>query len=391
MAFWDIFRKKESRTNVAIVMNALSYRRLSDQEVMIRGYKEVPYIYAGINLIARAIANLDYQIVDSSDTPVEGTQLEKLWKNPNPFEAQSAFLKAVVISLLISGNAFIEIVRAGNRIIELYNLNPLRMVVKAGERKGIIDSYEYRAGAQTVVFDPSEIIHIKLFNPFDDVLGLSPLIVLKDVIEQYLAIKGWQNSLLQNGMRPSGAFVTQDPLTEEQYQRLREELYRYTGPANAGRPLILEGGLDWKPLSMSPQEFDWVTAEKLILRAIAVTLGVAPELIGEPEFKTYSNFQEANRQFYMNTVVPLAELILEEFNRALEPTFKYRIAIDYDSIDALQEEYSEVWKRAIEGVKAGILTPNEARAMLGYEPVKGGDYTLVSANLVPMGVDLDED
>jgi HK97 family phage portal protein len=142
---------------------------------------------------------------------------------------------------------------------------------------------------------------------------------------------------------------------------------------------------------MSPQEFDWVTAEKLILRAIAVTLGVAPELIGEPEFKTYSNFQEANRQFYMNTVVPLAELILEEFNRALEPTFKYRIAIDYDSIDALQEEYSEVWKRAIEGVKAGILTPNEARAMLGYEPVKGGDYTLVSANLVPMGVDLDED
>ena len=391
MAFWDIFRKKESRTNVAIVLNALSYRRLSDQEIMVRGYKEVPYIHAGINLIARAIANLDYQIVDDSGSPVEGTQLEKLWKNPNPFEAQSAFLKAVVISLLISGNAFIEIVRAGNRIIELYNLNPLRMVVKAGERKGIVDSYEYRAGAQTVVFDPSEIIHIKLFNLFDDFLGLSPLIVLKDIIEQYLAIKELQNSLLQNGMRPSGAFVTQDPLTEEQYQRLKAELYRYTGPANAGRPLILEGGLDWKPLSMSPQEFDWVTAEKLILRAIAVTLGVAPELIGEPEFKTYSNFQEANRQFYMNTVVPLAELILEEFNRALEPTFKYRIAIDYDSIDALQEEYSEVWKRAIEGVKAGILTPNEARAMLGYEPVKGGDYTLVSANLVPMGVDLDED
>jgi HK97 family phage portal protein len=391
VAFWDIFRKKESRTNVAIVLNALSYRRLSDQEIMVRGYKEVPYIHAGINLIARAIANLDYQIVDDSGSPVEGTQLEKLWKNPNPFEAQSAFLKAVVISLLISGNAFIEIVRAGNRIIELYNLNPLRMVVKAGERKGIVDSYEYRAGAQTVVFDPSEIIHIKLFNPFDDFLGLSPLIVLKDIIEQYLAIKELQNSLLQNGMRPSGAFVTQDPLTEEQYQRLKAELYRYTGPANAGRPLILEGGLDWKPLSMSPQEFDWVTAEKLILRAIAVTLGVAPELIGEPEFKTYSNFQEANRQFYMNTVVPLAELILEEFNRALEPTFKYRIAIDYDSIDALQEEYSEVWKRAIEGVKAGILTPNEARAMLGYEPVKGGDYTLVSANLVPMGVDLDED
>jgi HK97 family phage portal protein len=391
VAFWDIFRKKESRTNVAIVLNALSYRRLSDQEIMVRGYKEVPYIHAGINLIARAIANLDYQIVDDSGSPVEGTQLEKLWKNPNPFEAQSAFLKAVVISLLISGNAFIEIVRAGNRIIELYNLNPLRMVVKAGERKGIVDSYEYRAGAQTVVFDPSEIIHIKLFNLFDDFLGLSPLIVLKDIIEQYLAIKELQNSLLQNGMRPSGAFVTQDPLTEEQYQRLKAELYRYTGPANAGRPLILEGGLDWKPLSMSPQEFDWVTAEKLILRAIAVTLGVAPELIGEPEFKTYSNFQEANRQFYMNTVVPLAELILEEFNRALEPTFKYRIAIDYDSIDALQEEYSEVWKRAIEGVKAGILTPNEARAMLGYEPVKGGDYTLVSANLVPMGVDLDED
>lgn len=307
MAFWDRFRKKESRTNVAIVMNALSYRRLSDQEVMIRGYKEVPYIHAGINLIARAIANLDYQIVDDSDSPVEGTQLEKLWRNPNPHEAQSSFLKAVVISLLISGNAFVELVRAGNRIVELYNLNPLRMVVKAGDRKGVVESYEYRVGGQVVTFDPSEIVHIKLFNPFDDFLGLSPLIVLKDVIEQYLAIKAWQNALLQNGMRPSGAFVTQDPLTEEQYQRLKAELHRYTGPANAGRPLILEGGLDWKPLSMSPQEFDWVTAEKLILRAIAVTLGVAPEVIGEPEFKTYSNFQEANRQFYMNTVVPLAE------------------------------------------------------------------------------------
>jgi HK97 family phage portal protein len=172
---------------------------------------------------------------------------------------------------------------------------------------------------------------------------------------------------------------------------LKEEAKNYQGAANTGKPLILEGGLKWQQISYNPDQFDWSSAQKILLREIAVVLGVAPELIGEPEFKTYSNFQEANRQLYSNTVIPLAEMIIEEFNRELSRYFSnILIAIDYDSIDALQEEQSHTWDRAVKGVQAGILTPNEARELLGYKPIKGGNYTMVSANLIPMGLGIDE-
>jgi HK97 family phage portal protein len=382
---------KESRTQ-ATILEAYKYVRQPNFQAMIsEGYKQVPYVYAAINLIARAVANLRY-VTKKNETVLETeNEFWNLFSNPNPFQGQTSFLKEIVTCLLTTGNAFIEIILAGNKPKELYNLAPDRMRIIPGNQKGIVKRYEYTVNGYTLELPAEEVIHIKLYNPNDDFFGLSPLHVLAYTIDQYIEMKKWQNGLLANGMRPSGAFVSEAPLSQTQYERLKEEAKNYQGAANTGKPLILEGGLKWQQISYNPDQFDWSSAQKILLREIAVVLGVAPELIGEPEFKTYSNFQEANRQLYSNTVIPLAEMIIEEFNRELSRYFSnILIAIDYDSIDALQEEQSHTWDRAVKGVQAGILTPNEARELLGYKPIKGGNYTMVSANLIPMGLGIDE-
>jgi len=382
---------KESRTQ-ATILDAFKYVRQPNFKAMIaEGYKQVPYVYAAINLIARTIANLKY-ITKKNETVLETeNDFLTLFTNPNPFQGQTSFLKEVVVCLLTTGNAFIEIILAGNKPKELYNLAPDRIKIIPGNQKGIVERYEYTINGYTLQIPAEEMIHIKLYNPNDDFFGLSPLHVLAYTIDQYIEMKKWQNGLLANGLRPSGAFVNEAPLSQTQYERLRDEIKQYQGAANSGKPLILEGGLKWQSISYSPDQFDWSSAQKILLREIAVVLGVAPELIGEPEFKTYSNFQEANRQLYSNTVIPLAEMILEEMNRELSRYFSNIVlGIDYDSIDALQEEQTSTWDRAMRAVQAGILTPNEAREMLGYKPIKGGNYTMVSANLVPMGLGIDE-
>jgi len=205
------------------------------------------------------------------------------------------------------------------------------------------------------------------------------------VIQQYVYMKLWHINLMKNEARPSGAFVVQGMLTDEQYQKLKEQIdQQLTGASGAGRPLILEGGMDWKELSVSPKELDWIMTQKMLVREIAVALGIAPELLGDSENKTYSNFQEARRQFYYNTVLPLAELIVYEMNRVLGENGFKGFEIAYEDIDALAEDQTIIFDRALRGVQAGVLTINEARKELNLPPIKGGDQIFMNASLMPM-------
>ena len=124
------------------------------------------------------------------------------------------------------------------------------------------------------------------------------------------AAGAWNKALLDNAARPSGALVFAGPvgttLTDTQFDRLKTELEAsYQGAANAGRPLLLDGGLDWKPLSMSPKDMDFIEAKNSAAREIALAFGVPPLLLGLPGDNTHANYAEANRAFYRQTVIPL--------------------------------------------------------------------------------------
>jgi hypothetical protein len=176
----------------------------------------------------------------------------------------------------------------------------------------------------------------------------------------------------RQGLVPSGALVYSAAggnLSDEQFERLKNELEaHYQGAANAGRPLLLEGGLDWKGLSLSPKDMDFVEAKHIAAREIALSFGVPPMLLGIPGDNTYSNYAEANRAFYRQTVVPLISRIASALGNWLGDSFggNLRLVPNLDEVPALSIEREALWKRVGE---ASFLTDDEKRAAAGYEPL----------------------
>ncbi len=162
-----------------------------------------------------------------------------------------------------------------------------------------------------------------------------------DFIAGKYAAAGWNKALLDNSARPSGALVYQPKdggnLSSDQYQRLKEELEAgYSGAVNAGRPLLLEGGLDWKAMGLSPKDMDFIEARNGAARDIALALGVPPMLVGIPGDNTYANYQEANRAFYRLTVLPLIARTAASFSVWLSGSYAgLRLEPDLDRIAGL--------------------------------------------------------
>ena len=195
-------------------------------------------------------------------------------------------------------------------------------------------------------------------------------------VDIHNAAGSWNKALLDNSARPSGVLVYAPAeagmgLSHEQYERLKEELEQgFQGAGNAGRPLLLEGGLDWKATSLSPRDMDFTDAKHAAARDIALAFGVPPMLLGIPGDNTYSNYQEANRAFWRQGVLPLAGKFAKAFSAWLAPAFgaDLRLAVDLDRIDALGAEREALWNRLRE---ADFLTPDEKRAAVGYGPLQG--------------------
>jgi HK97 family phage portal protein len=221
------------------------------------------------------------------------------------------------------------------------------------------------------------ILHLTFFHPLDDHYGLAPIEPAAVAIDTHNAGSKWNKALLDNAARPSGALVYSGPegavLSDSQFDRLKRELTdTYQGAVNAGRPLLLEGGLDWKAMSLTPKDMDFLEAKHTAAREIALAFGVPPMMLGIPGDNTYANFLEANRCFFRQTVLPLASRIGNSFAQWLSPQFGdgIRIVVDTDRIDALAADRAALWERVS---NAAFLTLNEKREAVGYAPIEGGD------------------
>ncbi|MGE0036997.1 MAG: phage portal protein [Xanthobacteraceae bacterium] len=304
---------------------------------------------------------------------------------PNPRQDGPTLFEALYGYLLLAGNAYLEAVtidgEGGASVRELYALRPDRMRVVPGS-DGWAEAYDYSAGGRTVRFDQGArplppILHLASFNPLDDHYGLSPLEAAAVAVDTHNAAAKWNKALLDNAARPSGALVYAGPegavLSDSQFDRLKQELEQtYQGAMNAGRPMLLEGGLDWKAMSLSPKDMDFMEAKHAAAREIALAFGVPPMLLGIPGDNTYANYQEANRVFWRSTVLPLVNRTAAALTQWLAPAFgdDVRLAVDTDRIEALSADRAALWERV---TGAPFLTVNEQRAAVGYGAIAGGD------------------
>lgn len=334
------------------------------------GYGRNPIVYRCVRMIAEAAASTPMAVFEGG-VRRDDHPLADLLCRPNVEQGGVEFLEGVYGALQTSGNAFVEGVGEGP-LQELWSLRPDRVKVVPGP-SGWPAAYEYSVDGRAVQIARREdgfmpVMQLKLFHPTDDHYGQSPLEAAAAAIDVHNASGAWNKALLDNAARPSGALVygagTQDHMTEAQFESLKSQLEAaHTGAAQAGRPLLLEGGLDWKPMSLSPAEMDFIDGKHAAAREIALAFGVPPQLLGLPGDATYSNYREANAAFWRGTVVPLVRKMAQSLGTWLIPIWPdVRIEPDLEAVPALSAEREALWTRL---AAADFLTDEEKRALAG--------------------------
>lgn len=372
------------------------------------GYQKNTIVFRCVNLISEEAAAIPWQLFSGQGddrTEIEAHPLLDLLHKPNPLTAGASFFQHVYSFRLLSGNSYIEAVTVGGganpgRPLELWTHRPERMKVKPS-KSGQIRAYVFEMNGRKVFWEVDEvtqaslILHSKTFNPLNDFYGQSPLEAAATEVDQHNAAGDWNFSLLRNSAKPSGAFVhtpnkdgVTQALDDTQYTRLQDQMERrHMDRFNAGRPMILEGGMDWRQISMSPSEMDWLKGRDMAARDIAMAYDVPPQLVGIEGSQTYANFEQAVLSLYDNAVLPLVDCYKDDLNMWLTPMYGDDLFLDFDldAIEALAPRRQAKWNNVS---TADFLTINEKRQELGFEPLKDAmaDQLLVGIGSIPLGM-----
>jgi HK97 family phage portal protein len=323
--------------------------------------------YRCVRMIAEAASSIPVLLYEGNSE--RGTHpLLDLIKRPNPSQSGRDLFENIISFLLVAGNSYIEVSSLDGTPRELISLRPDRVKVIAGSN-GWPEAYEYSVHGSSVRLPAETVLHIRQFNPLDDYYGQSPLEAAQRSIDTHNAASAWNKAMLDNAARPSGALVysaSEGRLTSEQFERVRDELESsYQGAANAGRPMVLEGGLDWKQMGYSPADMQFTDTKNASAREIALAFGVPPMLLGIPGDNTFANYAEANRTFWRQTVVPHVGRVMEALTNFVAPQFgdSLRLGFDLDQVEALAPDRDALWARV---EAASFLTNDEKRAAVGY-------------------------
>ena len=384
-----------------------SGNRLTPSQALVY-YSDIAPLFTGIDMIAAELGSIDIAIKDTkAGQYLFEHDLIKLINNPSAFSSGREFLEQLASFYLITGNVFIIATGPVTRPpLELQVVNPACVQLQAGldgyldeitvvgtngttsrkfKRKEVGGRFRYYAGAE------AEIWHIKSFNSklyAGELWGMSPLTPIMHELEQYVESAIHNLSLLKRGTRPSGALKFNDNLTDEQFQRYQQQVDNfYSGGRNAGRLLLLENA-DFQEMGQSNRDMDFVNLTRAITNTIYSSLRIPLPLINA-EFSTYDNLATSKVNFYDNAVLPLLKRLLEELTAFLMFRFKSDtlvLSFDPESIESLEGRRVD---KAAKLQTTGILTVNELRNIVGYEPVVGGDTILVDFNKTPLQDSLD--
>lgn len=368
----------------AYVWKPKNYAALSEA-----GYQNVAAVYGCVQLIARAAGGIAWY-VSQGENEVIGHPLETLLMRPNEFDSGSVFVQKVVSFLLLSGNSYVERVQGIPTAPPtfLYALRPDRMTPKAGVGPHqYVSAWEYNVNGHRYTYKPEQILHIMEFHPTNDFFGLSRLEVAAKSIDIANLSLQWNANNLNRDMRMPGALKVDGQLTEEQRNVLLAELSKYQGSENVGKIPIFEGGtggMEWQAMAATAKEMDWLEGDKANLRRICSIFNVWSGLMGDTESSTFSNQAEGRAALYHEAVLPIMDILRDEFQNWLAPLYGPQTRLDYDrdAIEAIQEDRGAKYSYLS---SCDWLTVNEKREATGYDDIgPDGDVVMVSMGKMPL-------
>jgi HK97 family phage portal protein len=361
----------------------------------IDSYKTNPIVHRCVSLIANSASHIPWQLFSHKKTGsrelVSYHPILHMLRAPNPEKSGADFFIENISNLLLYGNSYmlLDVPEGEKSYAKLYNIHPslVKQMISSGKLVGYevsgADNSKQRYG-----IDPStrksRILHLHNYNPFSSNEGISALSCAAKAIHLHSRVGDWNKSLLKNSVRPSGALVCSGDnghLTDEQFERLEKQFYEnFSGVGNSGKPLILEGGLQWQETSLGAKFDKFIDLKDSTARDIAIAFNVPPQLMGINGDNTYSNMQEARYALWEENIIPL----LDKYADALSAWFSYwyqdDFIIDFDkeAISALSERREKLWSKI---AKADFMTINEKRAALGLKGISGGD--VFAGNIEP--------
>ena len=369
-----------------------------DFEALLSIYTQNPWVYAAVYLISSTASSVPFCLYTrKSRHPLDPEHY--LWdivRQANPWMTFTELLEYTFLSLELIGNAFWEIVRNQNGYIrEIYFLDPARMKIIPDSVR-YIKGYQYDVGGdQKILFEPDEIIHFKYPNPSNEYWGLGCLQPIWQQLMLDYQANEYNSRFFQNDATPGGVITTPRILTDTVYNRLVGKWEdRHRGSKKAFSVAILEDGMDFKPIAITPQEASFSEMRKSVRDALFVGMGVPPVLAGVPDVANYSTARVAQAIFYDSTIAPklkkVGTVIDQRLIKPSDPTVQGMFDTSTAPINVIKlSANSRIVARL---VQAKLMTLNEARSLLGLPPVVGGDklpgmdYQLEDVTGVPGGI-----
>ena len=395
-----LFHSRDKPTNAT---SGSSYRfflggSTSGKAVTERSAMQMTAVYSCVRILAEAIAGLPLHLYtykeDGGKEKAIGHPLYLLLHDePNPEMSSFVFRETLMTHLLLWGNAYAQIIRNGKgEVVALYPLMPNRMTVDRDSSGQLFYSYQMNNSdaptmkTGTVILKPSDVLHIPGLG-FDGLVGYSPIAMAKNAIGLAIATEEYGAKFFANGATPGG--LLEYPGTVKDPDRVRESWNKgFSGSQNAGKVAILEEGMKYTPISIAPEQAQFLETRKFQINEIARIFRVPPHMVGDLEKSSFSNIEQQSLEFVKYTLDPWVVRWEQSLSRALfTPEEKKQYFFKFNVEGLLRGDYQSRMNGYATARQNGWMSANDIRELENLDRIpaeEGGDLYLINGNMLPL-------
>ena len=369
----------------------------SGKAVTERSAMQMTAVYSCVRILAEAIAGLPlhlyrYNSAGGKEKAIDHPLYQLLHDEPNPEMSSFVFRETLMCHLLIYGNAYAQIIRNGkDQIVALYPLMPNKMTVDRDESGQLYYQYmryadEVGGKNETVILKPTDVLHIPGLG-FDGLVGYSPIAMAKNAIGLAIATEEYGAKFFANGAAPSG--VLEHPGTIKDPQRVREAWQsQFGGSQNSGKIAVLEEGMKYTPISISPEQAQFLETRKFQINEIARIFRVPPHMVGDLEKSSFSNIEQQSLEFVKYTLDPWVIRWEQSIMRTLlTPEEKKSYFVKFNLEGLLRGDYQSRMNGYATARQNGWMSANDIRELENLDRIPaeaGGDLYLINGNMLPL-------